>query len=254
VEAETSGDVVESVPRAPLPSSSPGRVPDTDTLELPRSSKPHKEEQPETQEVDVGSVPYDVAADMRQDPSVRPLFVLAQTLEERYTDLALHGRSVAGYCALVARELGMPPDSVERVALAGELHDVGKVGISEAVLRKPGALDDSEWEQVKRHPEIGADLLVSSNLDDIARWVLAHHERPDGSGYPYGIPGSDIPVEAKILAVGDAYDAMRNDRVYQAGLTHGKAAGELDRCSGRQFDGEVVGAFLGALDRLGFSA
>ncbi len=184
-----------------------------------------------------------------EDPAVKPLLVLTQTLEERYSDLAHHGHSVAGYCALVAQELGLHPDAVERVALAGELHDVGKVGIADEILRKPEPLSTEEWKQVMRHPQIGADLLVSSNLDDIAEWVLAHHERPDSSGYPHGADDAEIPLEAKILAVADAYDAMRTERVYRRGYTHPEAAEELRKCAGSQFDPEVVEAFLTALAR-----
>jgi HD-GYP domain-containing protein (c-di-GMP phosphodiesterase class II) len=183
------------------------------------------------------------------DDEAKPLLVLTQLLEERYRDLAHHGRSVSGYCALAARELNLSRALVKRVALAGELHDVGKVGVDEAILSKPARLTDSEWKQVKRHPEIGADLLFNSNLDDIARWVLAHHERPDGAGYPHGLCDEDIAVEAKILAVADAYDAMRTDRVYMAALSHEEAAEELRRQAGSQFDPVVVEAFLRALAR-----
>ena len=194
------------------------------------------------------------ASDRRRDPAVKPLLVLTQTLEERYSDLAHHGRSVAGYCAITARELGLEPDVIERVALAGELHDVGKVGVADEILRKPEPLSTEEWKQVMRHPQIGADLLVSSNLDDIAQWVLAHHERPDSSGYPHGADDVEIPLEAKILAVADAYDAMRTDRVYRRGYTHEEAADELRKCAGSQFDPEVVEAFLTALERDGGEA
>ena len=202
-------------------------TPETDTMELP----------PEAREG-------------RGDPAVKPLLVLTQTLEERYSDLAHHGRSVAGYCAVTARELGLEPNAVERVALAGELHDVGKVGVAEEILRKPEPLSAEEWTQVMRHPQIGADLLVSSNLDDIASWVLAHHERPDASGYPYGADEAEIPLEARILAVADAYDAMRTDRVYRRGCTHEEAADELRNCAGSQFDPEVVEAFLRGLGKI----
>ena len=186
-----------------------------------------------------------------RDPAVKPLLVLTQTLEERYSDLAHHGRSVAAYCAITARELGLGPEAVERVALAGELHDVGKVGVADEILRKPEPLSTEEWKQVMRHPQIGADLLFSSNLDDIAQWVLAHHERPDSSGYPHGADGEEIPLEAKILAVADAYDAMRTERVYRRGYTHEESAEELRKCAGSQFDPEVVEAFLSALERTG---
>jgi len=195
-----------------------------------------------------------LTSDGRGDPAVKPLLVLTETLEERYSDLTHHGRSVARYSAITARELGLEPGVIERVALAGELHDVGKVGVAEEILRKPESLSTEEWKQVRRHPQIGADLLVSSNLDDIAQWVLAHHERPDSTGYPHGVDDVEIPLEAKILAVADAYDAMRCDRVYRHGYTHSEAAGELRKCAGSQFDPEVVDAFLIALERDGYEA
>ncbi len=218
-------------------------VPETDTLELPEGARPDANGgQTDTHEVDV--------SDRREDPAVKPLLVLTQTLEERYSDLTHHGRSVAGYCALTARELRLAPHEVERVALAGELHDVGKVGVADEILRKPEPLSTEEWKQVMRHPQIGADLLVSSNLDDIASWVLAHHERPDASGYPYGADEATIPLQARILAVADAYDAMRTDRVYKRALTHEEAASELRKCAGSQFYQEVVDALLAALDRI----
>lgn len=227
---------------------SPPPPPETETVELPLGSKPDAGGSlTDTHEVEnLGRQ----AGDGRRDPAVKPLLVLTQTLEERYSDLAHHGRSVAGYCALTARELGFEPEEVERVALAGELHDVGKVGVSDEILRKPSPLSGEEWKQVMRHPQIGADLLVSSNLDDIAQWVLAHHERPDSSGYPFGADSDVIPLEAKILAVADAYDAMRTDRVYKRGCTHEESAKELRKCAGSQFDPIVVDAFLTALDRI----
>ena len=184
----------------------------------------------------------------RENPTIQPLLVLTVTLEQRYSDLSDHGRSVAGYCEVAARGMGLDPAAVERVALAGELHDVGKVGVAEEILRKPEPLSPEEWKQVMRHPQIGADLLVSSNLDDIASWVLAHHERPDASGYPHGADEGEIPLEARIIAVADAYDAMRTDRVYKRALTHSEAAFELREGAGTQFDGEVVEAFLRGLD------
>lgn len=192
---------------------------------------------------------HELARSTREDEA-KPLLVLTQVLEDRYSDLAYHGRSVSGYCAMAARELDLPAGLIERVSLAGELHDVGKVGVDEDILCKPDRLSEYEWKQVKRHPEIGADLLFSSNLDDIASWVLAHHERPDGTGYPYGLCSEEIAIEAKILAVADAYDAMRTDRVYQAALSHEEAAKELRREAGSQFAPEVVEAFLRALGKL----
>lgn len=183
------------------------------------------------------------------DERARPLQTLTAVLEERYTDLAQHGRAVAGYSAMIAREVGLSNDEIERVALAGELHDVGKVSVSEATLLKPGPLTTEEWIEVKRHPATGEQLLLSANLDDLARWVVAHHERPDGEGYPYRMDHENIPLPALILSVADSYDAMRTDRVYRPAMSEPEAVAELSRHSGTQFDEEVVAAFQRCLER-----
>ncbi len=183
------------------------------------------------------------------DERARPLQTLTSVLEERYFDLAFHGRAVAGYSAMIARELEMDNETIERVALAGELHDVGKVSVPEATLLKPGPLSQEEWIEVKRHPATGEQLLLSANLDDLANWIVAHHERPDGKGYPYGMAHESIPLPAMILSVADSYDAMRTDRVYQPALTESEAAEELRKHSGTQFDGDVVSAFFRCLER-----
>jgi len=186
---------------------------------------------------------------MSGDERVRPLQVLTGVLEERYEDLHLHGRAVAGYSAMIARELELDNDMIERVALAGELHDVGKVSVPEATLLKDGPLTESEWVAVKRHPETGEQLLLSANLDDLAQWVVAHHERPDGQGYPHGMAHDAIPLPAMILSVADSYDAMRTERVYQGALSEVAAVAELSEHSGSQFDPDVVSAFFRCLDR-----
>jgi HD-GYP domain-containing protein (c-di-GMP phosphodiesterase class II) len=133
--------------------------------------------------------------------------------------------------------------------LAGILHDVGKVGIPDSILCKPGPLNDAEWEEMRRHPEIGARILGSSELVDVREWVLASHERPDGTGYPRGLEGGEIPLEARILAVADAYEAMTVDRVYRPAIGETPARGELLANAGTQFDAEVVAAFVRVLDR-----
>ena len=112
------------------------------------------------------------------------------------------------------------------------LHDLGKLGIADAILHKPGALDESEWKEIVRHPEIGARILEHAGMRDIAGWVRAHHERVDGRGYPKGIGGEEIPLEARILAVADAYEAMIADRPYRAGMPAATACEELIRCAG----------------------
>lgn len=179
---------------------------------------------------------------------LKPLLVLNEVLEKRYSDLADHGARVAGYSERTAEELGLPAAVVERLRLAGRLHDLGKVGVSSGVLEKPGSLDKCEWAEVRKHPEIGAHLLASSNQDEIAEYVLAHHERPDGCGYPHRREDAEIPVEAKVLAVADAYDAMVSDRVYRPALAPHEAAQELRAGAGTQFDDQVVEAFLQAVN------
>src|SRR4051812_12072289 len=180
---------------------------------------------------------------------VAAVLVLAETLDLRDTGTALHSRTVGRYAEMIAAELGLAPDRVDRVRLAGLLHDIGKLGVPDHVLRKPGKLDDAEWAEMRKHPELGARILAGANLDDIAGWVIAHHERPDGRGYPFALPAEQIPLEARILAVADSYEAMTSDRVYRAALGHETAMSELRAGAGAQFDESVVSAFLAALGR-----
>jgi len=177
------------------------------------------------------------------------VLALAEVIDIRDSGTAAHSETVGRYAGAIARELGLPGDLVERVRFGGIVHDVGKIGIPDSVLRKPGWLDQEDWIEMRRHPEIGARILRGANLDDIGEWVLAHHERPDGRGYPSGLAGADIPLEARILAVADAYEAMTSDRVYRPAMAPAAAREELRRCSGTQFDSRVVDAFLGLLAR-----
>jgi diguanylate cyclase (GGDEF)-like protein len=174
--------------------------------------------------------------------------LLTEALDLRDPSTGLHSRTVGEYARQTALRLELAPERVERIHAAGVLHDLGKLGIADAVLYKPGALSDSEWEEIRRHPEIGARILLHAGLADIADWVRAHHERMDGGGYPDCLTGEEIPLEARILAVADAYEAMIADRPYRAGMECDVARAELERCSGSQFDPVVVLAFLQALD------
>ena len=176
------------------------------------------------------------------------LLSLAEALDVRDAGTADHSQTVGRHCELVARELGLPRERVERVRLAGVLHDIGKIGVSDLILRKPGPLDDDEWEEMRRHPEIGARILAASEFDDIREWVLAHHERPDGHGYPLGLGTEELPLEARIVAVADAYEAMTSDRVYRRAIGGEAARRELRRGAGTQFDPVVVEAFLTVLE------
>ena len=161
-------------------------------------------------------------------------------------DTAEHSQMVGRFTKLIAMELGLGAELVERVQLAGVLHDIGKISVADAIVNKPGPLTPDEWAEMQKHPEYGARMLERAELWDIAEWVMAHHERPDGKGYPRGLAGEDIPLEARIVAVADAYEAMTNDRVYRASIGHTAARAELRRGSGTQFDERVVAAFLRA--------
>jgi diguanylate cyclase len=150
---------------------------------------------------------------------------------------------------IAARELELAWEVVEAVRLAGLLHDVGKIGIPGSILAKPGPLTSEEWIEMQRHPRIGAGILEDAGLEEIREWILAHHERPDGEGYPRGLTDAEIPLEAKILAVADAYEAMTNDRCYRDSIGRERAVAELRRHAGRQFDEVVVEAFIAVLRR-----
>ena len=175
------------------------------------------------------------------------MLALAEALDLRDTGTADHSQSVARYCALIANTLGLGLGHTRRVEIAGHLHDIGKIGIPDSILSKPGPLEDGEWEEMRRHPEIGADILGSGYFDDVRAWVLAHHERPDGRGYPFGLKGDEIPLEARILAVADAYEAMTADRVYRPAMGAQAARTELLSGAGSQFDRRIVDVFLAAL-------
>jgi HD-GYP domain-containing protein (c-di-GMP phosphodiesterase class II) len=156
-------------------------------------------------------------------------------------------RGVDGRLAeLTAGQLGLDEHRVSRVRLAALLCDIGRDQIPAEILNKRGPLDDEEWDEVRRQPELGAALLSDVSFDDIREWILCHHERPDGQGYPRGLSGDQIPLEAKIVAVVDAYAAMRSERPYGVALDHPGACEELCRCAGTQFDAKVVQAFLAA--------
>ena len=172
---------------------------------------------------------------------------LAEAVDLRFSGSARHSETVGRYTELIARELGFSEEQTQRVRLAGMLHDVGKVGVPDAVLNKPGSLTDEEFVLIKAHPALGAQILEHPTLADIREWVGAHHERPDGRGYPVGLAGESIPVEAQILAVADAYEAMTSDRAYRASIGREAAAAELERCSGTQFEPAVVEALINVL-------
>jgi diguanylate cyclase (GGDEF)-like protein/putative nucleotidyltransferase with HDIG domain len=181
-------------------------------------------------------------------PELQAMLTLVQTLDTRGVGSPEHSRRVAHLAGIAARELGLPPAKVERIELAGTLHDIGTIGVPEAILRKRGPLTAEERTEIRRHPEIGADILRAAPFVDIRDWVLHHHEQPDSGGYPSGLRADEIPFEARILAVAEAYEAMTNDRSYRPSLGARAARTELRRGAGTKFDGEVVDALLAAIE------
>jgi HD-GYP domain-containing protein (c-di-GMP phosphodiesterase class II) len=156
---------------------------------------------------------------------------------------------VSQLCAAIATELGLGGERVARIRLAGLLHDVGKIGVPDAILNKPAALTDAEFEVMKRHSLLGGDIVAAAEMHEEARWVRHHHERFDGSGYPAALEGEEIPLESRIILVADAFEAMTSDRPYRKAPGVEFAVDELQRHAGTQFDPDVVAALCLALDR-----
>ncbi|HLQ05075.1 MAG TPA: diguanylate cyclase [Verrucomicrobiae bacterium] len=169
---------------------------------------------------------------------------LAKAVDARDVYTGSHSERVSDLAARVAERMGLAQEIVELTRLAASLHDLGKLAIPEEILRKPGPLTDPERLVLERHPQIGYRMLESLGVDPVAEWVLHHHERWDGTGYPDGLHEDDIPLGARIIFVADAFDAMTNDRVYQGKLSVGAALDELERCAGTQFDPYAVAALV----------
>jgi HD-GYP domain-containing protein (c-di-GMP phosphodiesterase class II) len=159
-------------------------------------------------------------------------------------DLSGHGSRVATFAAPLGHRLGLDRDERRCLHIAAHLHDVGKVHVDRRVVQKPGPLTEAEWVQMRRHPVEGFRIVDGLVHETIANIVVAHHERFDGTGYPFGLRGEEIPYLARILLVADAYDAMTSDRPYQPALAAEMALAELQRCAGTQFDPDVVEAML----------
>jgi two-component system cell cycle response regulator len=175
--------------------------------------------------------------------------VLLKVLSERLPGLSEHLESVSRLAGLTAEVLGLPEHEVKRVTLAGELHDVGKMAIPDAVLNKPTSLDEHEWQFVRSHSVIGERIVRSApSLAHTAKLIRSTHERVDGAGYPDGLSGDEIPLGASIIAVCDAFDAMRTERPYRVAVSDAEALAELRRCSGTQFDPDVVDAFCAVIE------
>ncbi|MBA7665505.1 Cyclic di-GMP phosphodiesterase [subsurface metagenome] len=170
---------------------------------------------------------------------------LAYALEAKDVYTSGHSQRVTEVSVTIAKELGLPKESLEKIRLAGLVHDIGKIGIRESVLNKPGSLTEEEYEHIKLHSETGEHILNPIVEDEeILKAVRHHHERYDGLGYPDGLKGEQIPQLARIIAVADTFDAMTSERPYRKAMSKEAACAEVERCRGTQFDPEAADAFL----------
>lgn len=174
---------------------------------------------------------------------------LAYVLEAKDRYMNGHSQRVAETAIAIARNLGLPPEDIEKIKLAGQIHDIGRVGIRESVLNKPGILTEQELQHVQTHPTLGRRILLMVVEDeDILSMVVHHHERYDGKGYPDRLSGEHIPLGARILAVADAYDAMTSLRPYRPAMSIEAALAEIERGRGTQSDPEVASVLPGAIE------
>jgi putative nucleotidyltransferase with HDIG domain len=176
------------------------------------------------------------------------LLGLASALEAKDPHMRGHAERVSALSRAIARALELPPATVEAVGQAGLLHDIGKIGVPESILTKPGPLTAEEWTVMRAHPVIGAQIVAPFELFAPAVTAIRHHhERLDGSGYPDRLAGAAIPVEARIVAVADVFDALTSTRAYRAALPRQAALGSLLAAAGRTLDDEAVAALVGWL-------
>jgi HD-GYP domain-containing protein (c-di-GMP phosphodiesterase class II) len=173
---------------------------------------------------------------------------LLEIVRVRDPELAAHGQRAAHVAAAIAMEMGLDTGDVDRAYLAGLLHDVGKLGVAEAILWKPAGLDRSEWAQIRTHPEKGHRLVSEIVHRDVAAAVLSHHERRDGCGYPHGLDGRTLPTIVHIVQVADAFDAITSARPYQGAIPAQDAVDEIIRCSGTQFEPAAAAALATLLE------
>lgn len=170
---------------------------------------------------------------------------ISDALDEKDTYTHGHSRRVTLYALIIGRSMNLDRATLEKLQLAGLLHDIGKIGTPERILNKPGGLTHEEFNVIKDHPGKGKEILNNiKQLKDISLWLRHHHEKYDGTGYPDGLKGEEIPLPSRILAVADTYDAMTSDRSYRKGLPHDTAVAEIRRCASTQFDPMVVEIFL----------
>ncbi|MHB1131509.1 MAG: HD-GYP domain-containing protein [Chloroflexota bacterium] len=183
-----------------------------------------------------------------EDMYVSTLAVLAAAIEARDVYLVGHSKAVEAYALGVGKQLGLSAAQLETLRRSALLHDLGKIGVPDATLRKAGPLGRAEWQQIRLHPETGYQILTSLKfLGEALFGVRHHHERYDGKGYPAGLSGQAIPLTARILSLCDALDAMMSNRPYRRGMPEEQALAEIQAQRGRQFDPEIVDALMRAI-------
>ena len=171
--------------------------------------------------------------------------VITSTLFAKNGREHIHSKRVSDYCELLSAKMGFDKDKVNQIRLTGLMHDIGKIGIEDKVLNKSGKLTDGEFNEMKKHSEIGYRILSSVNeFSEISEFVLEHHEKWDGTGYPQGLKGEEIKVEARIIALADSFDAMTTQRAYHDAFSKKDAVQEIERCSGTQFDPAIARLFI----------
>ena len=187
------------------------------------------------------------AGDAR-DEMLAHLHALVATIDAQHLNTRDHSQNVAAYAAAIGERIGLTRERIVLLRRAALFHDIGKVAVRGDVLNKPDRLSDAEFEEMKVHPVVGGAMLAHSGFGTEARWVRAHHERLDGRGYPDGLVGDEIPIEARIIFVADAFEAMTSDRPYHAGIPVADAVAELRRCAGSQFEPRIVEALVALLE------
>jgi HD-GYP domain-containing protein (c-di-GMP phosphodiesterase class II) len=184
----------------------------------------------------------ELAATVEYDARLRAVGNLIRVVDARDTYTGSHSQSVAVLVEGIGQELGLSDTRISQLRMAGLLHDLGKIAVPDAILKKPDRLDPAERATLRSHPVTGFELLQGLDVDPVDLWILHHHEHWDGSGYPHGLRGEQIPIGSRVILVADAFDAMTTERCYRTSMPVAEALRELREKTGHQFDPNVVGA------------
>lgn len=185
------------------------------------------------------------------DISMQTILSISHAVDAKDKYTQEHSQRVSEYSCLIAEELGWDKEKVDSLRQIALLHDIGKIAVSDTILNKPSRLTDDEYAIMKTHVTAGGEILKDLNIiENVALGALYHHERYDGKGYPKGLKGKDIPIEARIIGIADAFDAMNSNRIYRKHLSADEIHNEIIRCRGSQFDPELADVFLPIADKI----